>query len=119
VNISYYKVLAFVISSALAGLAGALYAHSVSYLGPSNFGLALSIDFLAITIIGGLGTIGGPILGSVLWIIVPRLFGTHLESMATVIFGVILIIVVLTLPHGLYELIGKLNKLFRRTSQEQ
>lgn len=119
VNISYYKVLAFVISSALAGLAGALYAHSVSYLGPSNFGLALSIDFLAITIIGGLGTIGGPILGSVLWIIVPRLFGTRLESMATVIFGVILIIVVLTLPHGLYELIGKLNKLFRRTSQEQ
>lgn len=119
VNISYHKVLAFIVSSALAGLAGALYAQSISYLNPTNFGLDLSINFLAITIIGGLGTIAGPILGSVLWVIVPRFFGSRFSSMATVIFGIILIIVVLVLPNGLYELIGRFNRLFRRTSKEQ
>jgi branched-chain amino acid transport system permease protein len=114
INISYYKILAFVISSALAGLAGALYAHSISYLHPMNFGLGLSIDFLAITIIGGLGTLFGPILGSFLWIILPRFFGTHLESMATVVFGIILIIIVLFLPRGLYEIIEKFDRILKR-----
>jgi len=119
INISYYKILAFVISSALAGLAGALYAHSISYLHPMNFGLGLSIDFLAITIIGGLGTIFGPILGSFLWIILPRFFGARLESMATVLFGVILILVVLFLPRGLYEIIEKFDRILKRPVGEK
>jgi len=119
INISYYKILAFVISSALAGLAGALYAHSISYLHPMNFGLGLSIDFLAITIIGGLGTIFGPILGSFLWIILPRFFGTSLESMATVLFGVILILVVLFLPRGLYEIVEKFDRILKRPVGEK
>jgi len=117
INISYYKVLAFVISSFLAGVAGAMYGHSLSYLHPAMFGFGLSIEFLAITIIGGIGTLWGPVLGSALWIIVPRLFGTRLEAMAGVLFGVILILVVLFLPRGLSELIMRINKLFSRKEE--
>jgi len=106
INISYYKVLAFVISSFLAGVAGA-------------FGFGLSIEFLAITIIGGIGTLWGPVLGSALWVIVPRLFGTKLEAMAGVLFGVILILVVLFLPRGLSELIMRINNLFRKDEGER
>jgi len=117
INISYYKVLAFVISSFLAGVAGAMYGHSLSYLHPDMFGFGLSIEFLAITIIGGIGTLWGPVLGSALWVIVPRLFGTKLEAMAGVLFGVILILVVLFLPRGLSELIMRINKLFSRKEE--
>lgn len=119
ISISYYKILAFVISSALAGLAGALYAHSISYLHPMNFGLGLSIDFLAMTIIGGLGTILGPIYGSLLWVIVPRLFGSRLEAMASVLFGVILIAVILFLPKGLYEIVEKFDRMVKKPLGEK
>ncbi len=119
VNIAYYKVLAFVLSSFLAGLSGALYAHSISYLHPLNFGLGLSVEMLAITIIGGLGTLWGPIMGSVLWVVVPRLFGARLEAMAGVLFGVVLILVVLFLPRGLYELLSKAERLFSRQERQK
>lgn len=119
VNIAYYKILAFVISSFLAGLSGALYAHSISYLHPMNFGLGLSVELLAITIIGGLATLWGPIMGSILWIVVPRLFGAKLEAMAGVLFGIILILVVLFLPRGLYELVLKLNNLFTKPERQK
>ncbi len=119
VNISYYKVLAFVISSFLAGLSGALYAHSISYLHPMNFGLGLSVELLAITIIGGLATLWGPIMGSLLWILVPRLFGAKLEAMAGVLFGAILILVVLFLPRGLYEIVLKIEKLFSKPERQR
>lgn len=119
INISYYKILAFVISSALAGLAGALYAHSISYLHPNNFGLGLSVELLAITIIGGLGTLWGPLLGSVLWIVLPRLFGSKLEAMSSVLFGVVLILVVLFLPRGLSEVIFRIDRLFNKPKEQK
>ena len=119
INISYYKILAFVISSALAGLAGALYAHSISYLHPNNFGLGLSVELLAITIIGGLGTLWGPLLGSVLWIVLPRLFGSKLEAMSSVLFGVVLILVVLFLPRGLSETIFRINRLLNKPKEQK
>jgi len=61
----------------------------------------------------------GPVLGSALWVIVPRLFGTKLEAMAGVLFGVILILVVLFLPRGLSELIMRINNLFRKDEGER
>ncbi len=110
VNISNAKLLAFVLSSIFAGLSGVLYAHNISYLHPGNFGLALSIDLLAITIIGGLGTLWGPILASLFWIFLPFIIGHRLELLAGVIFGIVVIFVVLFLPRGLSEIIFRIER---------
>lgn len=114
VNITNAKLLAFVLASIFAGLSGVLYAHNISYLHPSNFGLALSIDLLAITIIGGLGTLWGPILASLFWIFLPFIIGSRLELLAGVIFGIVVIIVVLFLPRGLSEIIFRIEKNLKR-----
>jgi branched-chain amino acid transport system permease protein len=115
INISNYKLLAFIISSAFAGLAGVLYAHLVTYLNASNFGLGFSIDLLAITIIGGLGTLWGGLLGSILWVLVRNFLSlAHFEMFAGVIFGIILIIVVIFLPRGLSEIIIRINQRMNR-----
>lgn len=114
VNISNAKLLAFVLASIFAGLSGVLYAHNISYLHPNNFGLALSIDLLAITIIGGLGTLWGPILASLFWIFLPFIIGSKLELLAGVIFGIVVIIVVLFLPRGLSEIIFRIEKNLKR-----
>jgi len=83
------------------------------------FGFGLSIEFLAITIIGGIGTIVGPCARFRPVGHCPRLFGTKLEAMAGVLFGVILILVVLFLPRGLSELIMRINKLFKKEEGER
>ncbi|MGC9125839.1 MAG: branched-chain amino acid ABC transporter permease, partial [Caldisericaceae bacterium] len=115
INLANYKLLAFVVSSAFAGLAGVLYAHSVSYLNASNFGLGFSIDLLAITIIGGIGTLWGALLGSILWVLIRNFLSmAHLEVLAGVIFGILLIVVVLALPTGLSEIITRANKWLSR-----
>jgi len=90
INASHYKLLAFVLASAFAGLAGVLYAHSVSYLNTGNFGLDLSINLLAITIIGGMGTVWGVVLGSLPVGLCAEPHGSGLEMLTGVLFGVIL-----------------------------
>lgn len=110
INIAYYKVVAFVASSMIAGLSGALYAHSISYLHPVNFGLSFSIELLAITIVGGLATIWGPLLGALFWVLLPRLIGVRMEFLATTLFGIMVILSIRFFPRGLSEIIFKLEK---------
>jgi branched-chain amino acid transport system permease protein len=115
INIANYKLLAFIISSAFAGLAGVLYAHSVTYLNASNFGLSFSIDLLAITIIGGLGTLWGSLLGAILWVLVRNFLSlAHLEVYAGIFFGIILIVIILFMPRGLSEIILRVKLLNRK-----
>lgn len=114
INISNAKLLAFVLSSIFAGISGALYAHTITYLHPDNFGLSLSINLLAIVIIGGLATLWGPILASILWIFLPLIIGSRLELLSTVIFGIVVIIVVLFLPRGLSEIIVRVEKVIKK-----
>ncbi len=73
VNLTKYKVMAFAISSFYGGVAGALYAYSTSYLHPENFTLLLSIEYIAMIIVGGLGSILGSVLGAVFLTAMPDL----------------------------------------------
>jgi len=83
-----------------AGLAGALYALVQNYILPENFHFDLSLFFFISIIIGGRGELLGPFLGAVVLTILPELMGS-LAQYATLIYGVVLLLVVLLLPRGL------------------
>lgn len=109
--VSGYKVLAFVISAAVTGFAGALLAHHVRHLTPEGFNLLLSLELVLMVTIGGLGSLRGAVLGALLIGLVPPLIsqvkpllGEHLArqfGLEIFFFGLILAIFVIFEPRGL------------------
>jgi branched-chain amino acid transport system permease protein len=77
-----YKLIAFATSSFFAGIAGALYASAAGKLPAAQFNLALSIEFIAILLIGGAGTISGTVMGSFFVVLTPRLVQVFTEWLA-------------------------------------
>ena len=112
INLSHYKTTAFALSAALAGIAGALYAHKIRFITPDQFGFLQSIELLMMIVIGGLGSIQGAIFGPAFWFIVQQLIVTGKDwlppaigqqtGLQPTIFGFILIGIVLFEPMGLY-----------------
>jgi branched-chain amino acid transport system permease protein len=80
VNLAAYKTTAFAYSAALMGLAGALFAHKVGYLAPDIFTVLLSIQFLLMVVVGGLGSLHGAIFGAVFVAMLPVLISEARDS---------------------------------------
>ena len=70
VNLAVYKVVAFSISAGMTGLAGCLYAHKLSFISPEMFTLLLSLEFVIVILIGGVGSLHGAVLGSIFVVMV-------------------------------------------------
>ena len=105
VNPVRYRLLAFAISAYLAGVAGALQIHHIGYITPEIFGVDLSFWPVTYVIFGGLGTLAGPIIGTlVLTIIWEGLKMAGLTFSRYVIIGILLILVIIFLPKGLVDL---------------
>lgn len=96
-----YKTLAFVISAGLAGLAGALYGPLVGYLTPESFNLLLSIKFLLMVVVGGLGTLPGALIGAAFITGLENYLSTF-RSWSQLVFGVVVILIMVVEPSGLY-----------------
>ena len=75
VNLAVYKVAAFSISAAMTGLAGCLYAHKLSFISPEMFTLFLSLEFIIVILIGGVGSLHGAVLGSIFVVMVDPFLG--------------------------------------------
>jgi len=73
IHLAGYKTLAFAISAAIVGLAGALYAHKLRFISPDQFGIVQSIDLLLLVVVGGLGSLHGAFLGAIFLITMPQL----------------------------------------------
>ena len=98
------KRQAYVASAALAALAGGFYAHLVGYLGPDGFGLSRSIEALVMAVVGGLGSLAGPVLGALLFTYLPEKLQVFAEWQY-VIYGLILTLTFVLLPNGLAGLL--------------
>ncbi|MEI7431700.1 MAG: branched-chain amino acid ABC transporter ATP-binding protein/permease [Betaproteobacteria bacterium] len=107
------KTVAFVISAMLAGLAGGLYAPLSGFVTPSSFGFIQSILFVLVVMIGGAGTLLGPILGAVIVGVLPELLA-RFEDVRLLIFGVLLLVVLWSAPNGV---VGLLTQLWRFISR--
>jgi branched-chain amino acid transport system permease protein len=100
-----YRLLAFALSAYLAGVAGALQIHYIGYLTPELYGVENSFWPITYVILGGLGTLAGPVVGTVvLTVIWEGLKATGMTFGRYVIIGVILILVIIFLPRGLVSL---------------
>jgi branched-chain amino acid transport system permease protein len=120
VSPALYKTLAFGVSSAYAGVAGALLAIEVSYVNPDTFPLSLSVLLLASVVIGGLGSLTGVIFGALLLEFLPIYsqdppFGTfELSTQApSVVFGAILIAIMLLIPGGVAGLFRRIGAMLQ------
>ena len=76
VNLTFYKTLAFGYSAAIMGIAGALFAHKIGFLAPDIFTALLSIQFLLMVVVGGLGSLHGAIFGAMFIALLPVLISS-------------------------------------------
>jgi branched-chain amino acid transport system permease protein len=104
VDVFKYRLLGFIVASAIASLTGSFFAHYAGFISPQTFGIWQSINVQIYAILGGLGhAILGPLIGSMVMILIPEaLRVTYL--IAPIITGLVILLVVLFFPHGLLGL---------------
>jgi branched-chain amino acid transport system permease protein len=105
-----YKAMGFVVAAGIAGLAGYSLVNMLLTAHPSSFSSESAVDFIAYTIIGGRGTILGPLVGTTLLVYATNLFGTH-GQYAQGLYGVLILVVVLAARGGI---VGTALALLRR-----
>jgi branched-chain amino acid transport system permease protein len=127
INLFRYKLNAFAISSFYAGVAGALWVSFLKVVTPDHFPFILGIQYLAMIIVGGLGSIIGSIFGAVFMTLVPELLNTLSEvvklsapgyaivfvPMKEVIFGLLIVLFLIFEPRGLAEIWNRAKNFFR------
>ena len=115
-----YRLLAFALSAYLAGVAGALQIHHIGYLTPEIYGVDNSFWPITYVILGGLGTLAGPVVGTVvLSVIWEVLKATGITFGRYVIVGVILILVIIFLPQGLVSLPEQVQEWLKRRRRKE
>jgi branched-chain amino acid transport system permease protein len=100
VDLPLYKTLAFGISAAFTGIAGALGAIVVQFVAPDSFTIALAIAIFVGMVVGGVGWLPGSLVGSAFIVFVPNLAEGLSKGLSGAVFGVILFAVIFLLPHG-------------------
>lgn len=110
INAFRHKLIAFVVSAFLAGITGSVFAYfHVSYYYQFTFTPLWTFDSVLVAFIGGLGTVLGPLLGAVFFVIIRDVLATNLTNFHQLIFGALFILVVLIFPGGLMELWDRLQ----------
>ena len=130
VELTRYKVIAFAISSFYAGIAGALLSTITGFIEPGTYNLLLSVQFLAMILIGGVATISGSLLGAGFVVLLPRLvdevpaflpFITSRSTggilttfqLQTILYGALIVAFLVLEPRGLFGLWGRIRNYFR------
>ncbi|WP_343210629.1 branched-chain amino acid ABC transporter permease [Anaerolentibacter hominis] len=99
VNVRYYKIMAFAISAAMAGLAGAMYAHLVGFISPETYNATQSTLFMTMLLFGGIATASGPFVGAAILLLVKEVFQSF-ASYQVLIYGIFILIVLFFFPNG-------------------
>ncbi|TMJ90264.1 MAG: branched-chain amino acid ABC transporter permease [Alphaproteobacteria bacterium] len=106
INSYAYKTAGFCLSAVFVGVAGAIYASWVNYIDPPDvFDVLISVKPMVMVLLGGLGTIFGPPLGAVVLLLLEEVVWRNFLTMHVAALGVIIVVLVLFLPHGLLALI--------------
>jgi branched-chain amino acid transport system permease protein len=106
IHVARYKVIAFAVSAFYTAVAGGLYANLVRYINPESFNVNMSIMFLAMIVIGGMGSVRGALLGAAFYVVVPEALRGFKDAPG-LIFGISLMLVVILLPGGLTTILQR------------
>jgi len=109
-----FKLLAFVIGTGMAGLGGALYAHFMRFISASDFSFPLSVSLLCMIVVGGIGTLWGPILGAIIIGILPEVF-RPLINYRILFYTTLLLLMIRFQPGGILGENSAARRLFAKT----
>lgn len=111
VRVTHYLMIASVFSAAIAGAAGGLYAHTVGIIDPDVFSFIYTITMVIMVISGGKGTLAGPVVGGIIFGLLPEILrGVVPPEVQWIIYGALMILIVVFLPKGI---VPSLRGLFR------
>jgi branched-chain amino acid transport system permease protein len=116
VHLAKYKIMAFVVSSFIAGISGALYAYLLGLIGPDHFTFNQSVLYIAMIIVGGMGTVMGSIIGATFMVLLPEVINAisspiasaypilspRIGAVSVIVYGLVIILFLLFEPDGLY-----------------
>lgn len=111
INVDRYRILAFAIGALIAGFAGSIYAHYVRFISPPVFSMFFTLYIIIWCVIGGERKLWGPIVGATLLTLVAELL--RMGTLQPILYGAVLLIVVMTMPHGIVGLADTLRTRFR------
>ena len=100
INTFKYKIMAFIIGAFFAGLAGGLYSHYSGYIQPTAFDFNKSIDYLTFVVFGGMGSLSGSIIATIILTFLPELLRS-MQDFRMIIYPLALIILMIFRPQGL------------------
>lgn len=116
INPFRYALFVFIVASFLAGISGAYYATYISFVGPEVFGFPFTVTMIIIVLLGGKGTLIGPILGAIIVTLLEE-YLREFKELRMSIFGLIVMAVVLFAPNGVMGYVRqRFPTLFKRTS---
>ena len=117
VDLPLYKTLAFGVSAAFTGIAGALGAIVVQFVAPDSFTIQLAIAIFVGMVVGGVGWLPGSLVGSAFIVFVPNVAEHISKGLSGAVFGVFLFAVIFLLPHGARQVAYYIEALFRKKSK--
>ena len=113
INIVGYKLAAYVISSMLAAMVGCAYAPIMSFISPDLLSAHETISLIGVLILGGIGTLAGPLIGTLVFFGIPEILRVA-RLYRLVVLGVIIVLVVLFMPKGIAGVINDRMKRWKR-----
>jgi len=106
VNTTLYKITAYALSAVFCGFVGATYAYWISYIEPADvFGLKFSVLIIVMALIGGMGTVWGPVIGAFIFEIFSEMFWSQFLTFHNASLGILMILIIFLLPKGFMEMI--------------
>jgi branched-chain amino acid transport system permease protein len=118
VDLPLYKTLAFGISAAFTGIAGALGAIVVQFVAPDSFTIQLAIAIFVGMVVGGVGWLPGSLVGAAFIVFVPNVAEHISKGLSGAVFGVFLFAVIFLLPHGARQVAYTVEALFRKKTKK-
>lgn len=116
IDVTRHKLAAYVMSSALAAMVGTAYAPIMSFISPDLLGVQATMSLVGILILGGAGTLAGPIVGTILFFGLPEMMRVE-ATYRLVVLGVVIVLVVLLMPQGIVGVVNAQLKRGRRAAK--
>jgi len=113
INVVRYRILAFAIGALFAGFAGSIYASHIRYISPFSFGLWPTVYILIWCVVGGERRAWGPVVGAVALTLISELLRMS-GSVQAILYSIVLLVVIMTMPHGLVGLVDTLRTKLKR-----